>query len=202
MKYIGKIIIIFLVLAISYLGYGLHYKHQKLLSVYDTPDKYAITPVQYDLTIVDFNKYSCDQCQSLHPVLMEAIKRDGKVRYIPRNITNGYGWNNTLAIATYAAGEQGKFMEMYNMIYEKWPVEDKKTLFRYAKSIGINTQKLSRDMSNPEIKILMMNDQNHFKAWKLRQTPSLLIGEKSIYTPGKETPNIEKLLDMFEGARL
>ena len=201
MKYIGKTLIALLVLAIFYSGYSFLQLRNELFKVYETPDKYAYAPENYDLTIVDFNKYSCDSCQSLHPILMEAIKRDGKIRYIPRNVTNGFSWNETLSSAMYAASKQNKFIEMHEMIYQRWPIDDHKTLFKYAKELGLDTKKLSRDMSLPEIIQRVREDQSYFDAWGVEQTPSLLIGEKVIYRPSGKTPTLEELLEKFEKVR-
>ncbi len=202
MKYIGKTILALLVLVIFYSGFSVFHLRKELFTVHDVLDKYAMTNEQADLTIVDFNKYSCSLCQTIHPILMEAIKKDGKVRYIPRFVTHGFIWNETLASAVYAAAEQDKFIEMHNIIYKKWPIEDHDTLYKYAKAIGIDTKKLSRDMVKPEIIDMVRQDQNYFDAWKLQQTPALLIGKKIIYRPSQKMPTVEELLEKFAQARL
>ncbi len=201
MKYVGKIIIVLLALAVSYYGYSFFQLRKELFTVYDIDEKYTYTPEQYDLTVVDFNNYHCKRCQDIHPVFMEALKKDGKVRYIPRSVTNGFAWSETLASAVYAAAEQDKFIEMHNMIYEKWPVNDRDTLFRYAKTIGLDTKKLSRDMSKPETIEKVRTDQQHFEAWGLGRTPAYIMGEKAIYMPVENMPTVEKLLEKFDRAR-
>ncbi len=201
MKYIGKTIIALLVLVVFYSGYNYFELRKEIFQVYEVEDKYAIPNDQADLIIVDFNKYSCYLCRELHPILMEAIKQDGKVRYVPRSVTHGFIWNETLASAIYAAAEQNKFIELHNLIYKKWPVENHETLFRYAKAIGIDTKKLSRDMSRPEIIERAREDQSYFYAWKLRKTPTLLIGKNLIYIPSEKMPTIEELLQKFAEAR-
>ncbi len=201
MKYIGKTIIALLVLVVFYSGYSFFELRKEIFQVYNVDSKYALPNDQADLIIVDFNKYSCALCRELHPILMEAISRDGKVRYVPRSVTNGFIWNETLASALYAAAEQDKFIEMHNIIYKKWPVKDHETLFRYAKAIGIDTKKLSRDMTRSEIIERAREDQDYFDAWKLGQTPSLLIGENMIYRPSEKMPTVEELLEKFAEAR-
>lgn len=201
MKYVGKIIIGLLILLISYFGYNLSQLRKELFNVYDVSDKYAYTPEEYDLVIVDFNKYGCSSCRLLHPILMEAIKRDGKVRYVPRNVTHGFIWNETLSSAVYAAAEQGKFIELHNLIYKNWPIETHDLLFRYAKAIGLDTKKLSRDMSDPKIRELVSESQMYFDAWQLEQTPALLMGNKAIYRPGKNIPTVEEMMEKLSKAR-
>jgi len=201
MKHVGKTLIALLVLIAFYSSYSFFQVRKELFNVYNVPDQYAYSAKNADLVIVDFNKYSCEVCQTLHPILMEAIKRDGKIRYIPRSVTHGFIWNETLASAVYAAAEQGKFIEMHNTIYENWPIEDHKFLFLYAESIGLDAEKLSRDMSDPKIIARIHEDQKFFKGWNLRQTPAILMGKKAIYRPDKKTPTVEDILDKFAKAR-
>ena len=200
MKYFGKILAALLVLLVCYFTYGFFELRGELFKVYDVPEHYGFGPLDADLLIVDFNTYSCGDCQSLHPVLLEAIQQDGRVRYLPRPIAHGLIWEETLSASVYAAGEQGKFMEMHNLIYEKWPLNNRKVLFQYAEGIGLDTEKLSRDMVQPEIIARVRENQKFFDAWGLRRTPTLLIGKKAIYGP-TITPTVGALLEKFEKVR-
>ena len=200
MKYINKILGAILVLTVFYVGYSFIQLRAGLYTVYDVPDKYASGNIDADLVIVDFNKYGCDHCHSLHPILQEAIKRDGKVRYIPRTITHGLIWEETVSTAVYAAAEQGKFFEMHNMVYAKWPIADRGELFQYAADIGLDVYKLESDMSEPKTMELVRENQKFFEAWRLQRTPALLMGKNVIYRPA-DTPTVEELLDKFAKAR-
>ena len=201
MKYLNKIIAALLILVVLYVGYSFIQLRRELFKVYDVPEQYAFGSADADLVIVDFNKYGCEHCHSLHPILLEAMKRDGKVRYIPRTITHGLIWEETVSAAVYAAAEQGKFFEMHNMVYAKWPIANRKTLFKYAENIGLDTNKLKNDMVAPEIMERVRENQKFFDAWDLRKTPSLLMGKKAIYSPGKNTPTVEEMLEKFAKAR-
>ncbi len=202
MKLFGKIVISILIIAAISFSYNVYQLRKGLLAVYEVEDKYTLTQENADLEIVDFNKYSCPVCQEFYPILMEAVKRDGKIRYIPRNVTHGFIWNETLASAVYAAAEQGKFIEMHDIIYRKWPVNDHETLFLYAKAIGLDVEKLKSDMKKQEIIDLVRNDQDYFDAWRLMQTPSLLVGKKAVYRPsGENLPTVEELLNKFNEVR-
>ncbi len=197
MRYVNKILAALLVLAIFYLGYLALNLRTELFAVYDVPDKYALANDNYDIVVVDFNSYGCGHCQALHPVLMEAIKRDGKVKYISRPISFNVPWSEELAASVYAAAEQGKFIEMHNMIYDRWPINDKETLLKNAKDIGLDIKKLSRDMSKSKIIAHVRENQKFFDEWGLTRTPTLLMDKKAIYSPADETPSVEELLEKF-----
>ncbi len=202
MRNVNKILAALLVLAILYLGYMFTKPNDELLfTVYDVDSKYALTDDDYDITIVDFGAYGCPHCQEFHPILMEAINRDGKVRYVPRVISFGAEWSDTLIAAVYAAGEQGKFIEMHNMLYDKTDIANKETLLKYSKEIGLDIDKLSSDMLKKHIIGHAIENKMFFDKWKLKRTPSLLMDKKAIYTPGSTLPTVEELLEKFALAR-
>lgn len=203
MKRTNKILIALLVAAISYFFY-VHTKNvnQQIALLYDVPDKYTQTAVGADLVVMDFNNYSCDHCRKLHPVLKEAIKRDGKVRYISRSVSWGEdGWSKTLVVSAYAAGEQGKFIDMHDAIYENWPISDHEKLFSVASSIGLDTEKLSRDMSRTDINERVEENNQFFSSMGINRTPTLFIGRRKIYRPKEGGSAVEDLLQQFDNAR-
>ncbi len=205
MTHFNKILAALLLLAVLYLGYGFVQFRAEMLEVYVVEDKYAYTPPEADLVIVDFGKFGCEHCRALHPVLMEAIKADGKIRYAPRLVTFERVWPESLATAVYAAAEQGKFIEMQYAIYKNWPVQKQKDLMIIAQSLGLDTKKFSRDLSDSRIVERMREDSKIFLAWRLGKTPSLLLksetGGESAYQPGEKTPTVEELLEYFQRAR-
>lgn len=201
MKYILIFMSLFLVLATIYLAPAFIELKQHLLKVHDVENKYALSSEGEDLSVVDFSRFGCPHCQALQPVLRAAIKKDGKIRYVPRLVTFGQIWDETLASAVYAAAEQGKFIEMRDAIYKNWPVETRKDLLIHARSVGLNIEKLTRDMTDPEIIERMRKDQAYFEAWNLGRTPAIVIGENMVYSPAADTPTVEDLEKMFERAR-
>lgn len=197
-----KILIGLLVLATIYLGYVYVQFRQELFAVYDVPEKYTYkTSPTADLIVVDFNKYSCKYCQTLHPILIEAIERDGNIIYIPRPVTFEDDFSATITAAVYAAGEQGKFIEMFNGIYDNWPVEDLNQVLRIAGQQGINMERLATDMTNPEVVAWLNYNDDFFEAWGLSSIPVLLVGKKQMLQYGEEAPTVVDLLDKFAEAR-
>lgn len=200
MKTYHKVLIALLVLAVSFLVYSfLDYKKQ-IMTVYEAEDKYVMAAADADLTVVDFGQYSCIHCRNMHPVLMEAIERDGRIRYVSRVFSYNDEWADILVHATYAAAEQGKFYELQDLIYENWPVNNRDKLFDLARGAGIDVQKLSRDMINEDITAHLEENKSYFLSWYLSATPTLLIGD-NIYKPSQGTPTAEDLLELFEEAR-
>ncbi len=189
-------------LAVFYLAYSFIQLRNDLFTVYDVPEKYTYkTSPTADLMVVDFNKYGCTHCQALHPVLLEAIRRDGNIIYIPRTVTFADDWSGVITSAVYAAAEQGKFIEMFNAVYDHWPIDDEETLLKRAKDIGLDTHKLGRDMNDPNVMEWVKKNDMHFETWGFNSIPTLLIGKNQIYKQGEQTPTVAEILEKFAEAR-
>lgn len=200
MKTHHKVLIALLVLAVSYLIYSFFDYKREIMTVYQADDKYIMAADNADLTIIDFGQYSCIHCRNMHPILMEAIKQDGRIKYMSRIFSYDDAWADVLVHATYAAGEQGKFYALQDAIYENWPVNNREKLFDLARSSGLDVQKLSRDMSDENIMSHLEENKSYFLSWYLSATPTLLVGDL-IYKPSNGTPTVEELLELFEKAR-
>lgn len=197
-----KILIGLLVLALTYLSYLYINLRVELFTVYDVPEKYTYkTSSTADLMVVDFNRYSCINCQNFHPVLMEAIEQDGNIIYIPRPVSFQDDWSATITAAVYAAGEQGKFIELFNGVYDNWPVDDMDQLFKIAGQVGLDTEQLGKDMTKPEVVEWLNKNDEYFEMWALTSIPVLMIGKKQMLQFGEQPPSVVDLLDKFAEAR-
>ena len=201
MRFINGFLLALIMLSSLYLGYGYIQLQGELSKVFESSSEYTLGRADADLTVVDFSKYGCHNCHLLHPVLMEAIKRDGKVRYIPRLVTFERIWGQTLSAATYAAARQGKFFEMREAIFKEWPIKKHEELYVVAKRIGLDTEKLKVDMANKELRDRAHLDDVYFKAWRIERTPTIFIGKEKVFVPGKKLPTVDELLELFESAR-
>src|SRR5262245_164024 len=66
------------------------------------PPGYSTGAEDADVTIVEFLEYSCSNCRIVHPVIQQAVQKDGKVRYIVRPLATDEG-QDPLAQFVYAA---------------------------------------------------------------------------------------------------
>lgn len=84
-----------------------------------TEDSWKITSDGARVTIVEFLDFECEACRAAHPAVQEILQKyQGQVTYVVRNFPNHN--NSVLAIkAAEAAGEQGKYWEMYNILFER-----------------------------------------------------------------------------------
>lgn len=200
-KLITKLLLLAVMCAVVYVGYIFFEIKREIFKVYTTKPEYMATTPHADLIIVEFSDYTCEWCRKLHPILQDAIKKDGKITYIPRPVAYGDPWKARLVSAVYAAAMQGKAVEMHDAIYKFWPIMDDGKLFDVAKELKLDVNKFSRDLRSDEARVAIVDNERFFDAWGLVTAPALLVGDSFIYIPNGAMPTVDELLEKFEDAR-
>src|SRR6266568_4028249 len=103
------------------------------------------------LTLVEYGDYQCPFCGAAYPEVKKVQKELGsKLRFVFRNfpLTNVHEFAQVAAETAEAASVQGKFWEMHDFLYEhQRTLGDQSVAVRYAKKIGLDTQKFEREIS-------------------------------------------------------
>ena len=83
------------------------------------PDSPSLGPAQAPVTLVEFLDPECESCGAFAPVVKKILKDyDGKVRLVVRYMP--FHPNSRLAASyTEAAGEQGKYWEMQELLFRR-----------------------------------------------------------------------------------
>jgi len=100
------------------------------------------------VTVVEYGDFECPYCGQAEPVIRELLAGFGDVRYVWRNLPlNDVHPNAQLAAeAAEAAGRQGKFWEMHDLLFDHQDALGPKYLFRYATELGLDMEQFRRDM--------------------------------------------------------
>lgn len=166
-----------------------------------TPETYTVAAPEADLEVVEFIDYSCPFCQQVHPTITEAVKRDGHVRYLPKPLPTTNQRSTNAAVHAYAAGRQGKFIEMHNALIADFPNLTDEKLARLAIELGLDEAQLAKDLQDPEIQKQLQENATLFSRYKTKATPTFLIGKKMLYVPSGTMPTVDDFLRMFNEAR-
>lgn len=196
-----RIILAVLIILAGYAGVTFYNARQDAFSLYKRSDVYTITPFDSSLIVIEFLDYECAPCRTLHPIMMDALERDGKIRYIPVPKSSGGAWKARLVSAVYAAGLQGRFAQMHDALISSWPVLTEERLFAVAKSVGLDTRRLSRDMGSPEVLALVQENSAFYDKWFIRSVPALVIGSSVILISEKSLPTVGELIEKFNSER-
>jgi protein-disulfide isomerase len=151
--------------------------------------------------LVEYLDFECEACASSFP-MVQKIKEEYKdkiqfvVRYFP---LDGHKSSRPAAYAVEAAGQQGKFWEMYEIVFQKqteWSTSQnvEQTLEGYAVSLGLNVEKYRIDVRSDTTKDRISKDLNSGKLLDIQGTPTFFLDGKKIRTPSN-IANFKLLLD-------
>lgn len=101
-------------------------------------------PAGAPVTLVEYGDYQCPYCGRAYDVVKELQSRLGDdLRFVFRNfpLTESHPFALGAAEAAEAAGEQGKFWEMHDMLYEHQQALDHDDLMRYARDLGLDVDR-------------------------------------------------------------
>ena len=145
--------------------------------VFDDP----ATPVggnpQGDVTIVEFFDYRCPYCKQVQPALQKLIDQDPKLRFVYKEMPVLGAPSVTAAHAALAARLQGNYETFHAaMMATKGQITDE-VVYQVAGSVGLDVDRLKRDMAAPEIDRALKANLALANALDIRGTPGFIIGE-------------------------
>lgn len=157
------------------------------------------------VTIEEFADFACPQCAVKTPIVQEARAAYGdKVRVIfrhfPLNIP-AHKNADAAALAAEAAGSQGKFWEMENLLFKNqssWspPNVNPRPIFEeYARQIGLDVVQFSNDLVGMGTRSRVDKDLQRGRALNVSSTPSVYINNRLLDISEVTTENLKKLID-------
>ena len=139
------------------------------------------------VTLEEFGDFQCPPCGVLSPVIDE-LERDYRPRL--RLIFRHFPLANHVhaaeaAYAAEAAGLQGHFWEMHDLLYREQSVwskaADAQTVFNsYAGMLGLNIDRFKADMQSPKARAPVENDQREGAGRGVKSTPTIFINNVAL----------------------
>jgi protein-disulfide isomerase len=101
------------------------------------------------VTLVEYGDYECPYCGQAYYVVKDLEQRAGNLmRFVFRNfpLTTVHPHAERAAEAAEAAGAQGKFWEMHDILYENRQALKDEDLMEYAALVGLDIPRFVREM--------------------------------------------------------
>jgi Na+/H+ antiporter NhaA len=100
------------------------------------------------VTLVEYGDFECPYCGQAEPAVRELIRQSGELRFVFRHLplTDVHPHAQLAAEAAEAAGYQGKFWEMHDLLMDHQDALDVPDLVRYAREIGLDLEKFTADL--------------------------------------------------------
>jgi protein-disulfide isomerase len=152
---------------------------------------WAVGPTDAKVTVVEYLDFECEACGAYYPITTQ-LKEEYKdsmrfvVRYFP---LPGHKNSKPSAYAVEAAGKQGKFWEMYNILFinqKNWgegQVADQNIFEKYAVEIGLDIEQWRKDVASPEVAKRVDDSYKEAMSLGLQGTPSFFLNGKKIANP-------------------
>ncbi len=140
------------------------------------------------VTIVEYGDFQCPACSAYEKIIREIEKKYPEdVRVTFRHFPLIQLHKNAFMAAKYseAAGSQGKFWEMHDMLYDKqaeWgdTLDAEVRIQGYGKLLGLDSTKLQQVANSKEAEDRVIVNLKEATALKLPGTPSFFINGKKI----------------------
>jgi protein-disulfide isomerase len=139
---------------------------------------HVVGPGDARVTLVEYGDFECPHCGALHPVVQAARTAfGGNLRFAFRHFPLRSSHPHALAAAkaTEAAGEQGRFWEMYDRLYQRQTELDDADLERHARELGLDVDRFRRSLGERAHEVRIREDLASASGSGARGTPALFI---------------------------
>jgi protein-disulfide isomerase len=138
------------------------------------------------VTVVEFFDYQCPYCKRMAQDLAKIAAEDPDVKIIFKEFPV-FGRESTLATrAALASAKQGKYAEFHLAIMGLRGAPSENALFRVASRLGMDLDRLRRDMQSPSIETQIQTNLQLARQVGVRGTPAFIVGDQLV--PGAMSP--------------
>ncbi|GAB4402791.1 MAG: hypothetical protein OHK003_30400 [Anaerolineales bacterium] len=150
-----------------------------------TEADFSIGPANALVTILEYCDFQSPGCLAMAQTVAELMRNyEGNIRFIfrPLPLTGFFDKSDDAILAAYAAAEQEKFWEMYDLLFVKhaeWsnlsPGEFKGWLVREAPSVGVDANQLAEAMKADEAANRLKSAQEAVTKLPIQAAPLIFI---------------------------
>jgi protein-disulfide isomerase len=145
------------------------------------------------VTLLEYGNFECLDCGRAYPFVKDIQRTLGdNLRFVFRHFPTVRTHPHAIraAEAAEAAAEQGKFWEMHDELFTHQQALEDKDLARYARRIGLNSEKFAQDMAEHTfLTQIQMNYQLALFDEHITGTPTFYINDSS-YTGATDVVNL------------
>ena len=169
-------------------------------SVPAEPPRHVRGPMDAPVLLEEYSDFQCPQCGRMHSIVKELqakypVQLRVGFRHYPLQTIHRYARES--ARAAEAAGAQGRFWEMHDLLYEKqaeWSKADpaRPLFIGYAQSLGLDTARFQQDIDSSAVAMRVVNDERRAMSLRLGGTPTFFINGRELKF--EESNTLEKLV--------
>jgi protein-disulfide isomerase len=171
----------------------------------DTKTEHVRGSNEAPVTLEEFGDFECPPCGALSKIVKELEKDCGSslrvvFRHHPLEM---HPHAMEAAIAAEAAGVQGRFWEMHDLLYAEQADWSKANnvpgvFVDYATRLQMDVEKFKRDVQSPEVKARVASDQARAALLNVRSTPTLFINNSPVPRPFYSRDRLRVAIDIVK----
>jgi protein-disulfide isomerase len=135
-------------------------------------------PLDAPIALVEYGDYECPFCGQAYPIVKAIQKHLGKrLCFAFRNfpLTNMHPNAEHAAEVAEAAGAQGRFWEMHDLLYENQEALDDESLTEYATTLGLDVARLTQEIQSGKYTTRVRDDFKSGVRGGVNGTPTFFI---------------------------
>lgn len=149
---------------------------------------HILGPESAPAKLEEFGDFECPPCGMFHPILVQMHKEFGnKLQITFREFPLAPAHQHAIAAASAAeaAGLQGKFWEMHDLLYENqksWhEAFDVRPIFEgYAKQIGLDMNRYQNDLNGDQVANRILQDGKRGHSMGVKGTPTVFLNGREV----------------------
>ncbi len=154
-------------------------------------DSNKISTSSATVTLVEFSDFQCPACGAYYPIVTQVLKDfKNELTFVYRNfpLTDLHPNAMIAAQAAEAAGEQGKYWEMHDLLFTKqkdWSGSStaKDIFVQYAESLGLNADQFKKNIDSGAVKKRVNQDINDGNVLGITGTPTFYLDGVKLTNP-------------------
>ena len=149
------------------------------------PDDHKFGNANAAITLVEFGDFECPHCGRAHPLIQQLLKElEGKIHFVFRNfpLQESHPHAYISALAAEAAGKQGKFWEMHDLIFENQQNLNAGFLLRLAEELKLNMDQFAKDWKGKEAEVKVETDFESGVRSGVNGTPGFFLNGNPVFT--------------------
>src|SRR5438552_1810834 len=148
--------------------------------IFEDPDTPVAGNPNGDVSLVEFFDYRCPYCKQVEPSLEALLGEDRQLRLVYKEFPVLGPESVTASKAALAARKQGKYDAFHRaMMTIKGQINDT-AVYKTAESVGVDVDRLKRDMAAPEIARALKANTELADALDIRGSSGLIAGNEIV----------------------
>jgi protein-disulfide isomerase len=153
------------------------------------------------IALLEYGDFECPACGAAHPILRQILEELGDrlcfaFRHFP--LTNVHPHAEHAAEASEAAGAQGRFWEMHDILFENQDALDDESLVEYAAALDLDAERVIREVLSEAYRPRIRDDFRIGVRSGVNGTPALFINGQRYDGPR----DLESLVTVLSGSTI